>query len=218
MRTQYSSPLREQHGIALIVVLIMIVLVTLLGIAAVRTLTLQERMAANQFDRNLAMQSAERTLRLAEGIALTESLTKVQQNPHFQAPSGTGTGTLNGNYAGGTCDANGSDSSPCTPNLGLCSQPTSSCTPRWADPNFASWVTVTSKVPANPSSSALDADSNLSANLQQQYFIEFLGKGFPCTQDPGDKFDCSLYRITARTNQNTNRAVVILQSDFLARP
>ena len=50
---------RQQSGIALVVVLIMVLLVTGLGITAVRTLILQERMASNSFDRNLALQSAE---------------------------------------------------------------------------------------------------------------------------------------------------------------
>jgi len=206
-------PRQPQSGIALIAVLILTVLVALLGIAAVRTLIAQERMASNQFDRNLAMQSAERTLRIAEGIALTQSLA-LPQNADFPV---FGWGSINGNYAG-SCDAKGSDLSPCsTVAKGLCSQPTPQCTPRWADTNFEGWATVTSSVPATASSAAPYSDSQLSAGLQQQYLIEFLGKNYPCTKDPNDKYNCSLYRITVRTNQNTRRAVVQLQSDFLAQ-
>jgi type IV pilus assembly protein PilX len=174
MKTQRPFNRPPQDGIALIVVLIMIVLVTLLGIAAVRTLTLQERMASNQFDRNLAMQSAERTLRLAEGIAFTQSLAVPNQNPDFQPPQGPNTGVLNGNYSGQCLSGRGTatDPSPCGTSgngLGLCSQPTPNCAPRWMDPAFdGSWKTVISTTPASASSSAVDADSNLSAGLQQQ--------------------------------------------------
>jgi len=207
-----STARRRQSGIALVVVLIMLLLVTALGIAAVRTLIMQERMASNGFDRNLAMQSAERTLRLAEDIARAQSLAQ-PINPGFPADP---LGVMNGNYAGSCPVVNGTDSSPCA--AGLCSQPTPACAPRWTDTSFdASWVTVTSTVPAIASSAALDSDSKLSLGLQQQYLIEFLGKTYPCSKDPGDKQNCSLYRITVRTNKGSNRAVVQLQSNYLAQ-
>src|SRR3546814_3712859 len=52
-----------QRGASLIVVLILLLVVTLLGLAALRTTILQERMSANLFDRSLSFQAAETALR-----------------------------------------------------------------------------------------------------------------------------------------------------------
>ena len=207
---------RQQSGIALVVVLIMVLLVTGLGITAVRTLILQERMASNSFDRNLALQSAERTLRIAEAIALAQKRTPVAPNSGFPPDPA---GILNGNYVGACASASGTDPSPCsTGATGMCSQPTPSCAPRWTDPAFdGSWATVTSTMAANPANPAIDADSKLANGLRQQYLIEFLGNNSPCSSNPGALQNCFLYRITVRTNQASDRSVVQLQSNFLAQ-
>ena len=104
----------------------MVLLVTLAGIAAVRTLVVEERMASNSLDRNLAMQSAENVLRYAEGIAQAQSVSTT-----FNAGFTSNNSNLPyGTYSGTACTANSmTDPSPCT--SGLCSQPTPSCTPRW---------------------------------------------------------------------------------------
>ena len=57
---------REQRGSALIVAMVMLLVMTLLGVTAVRNTTLQERMAGNLRDSNLAFQAAERALREGE--------------------------------------------------------------------------------------------------------------------------------------------------------
>lgn len=56
----------REHGAALIVALMMLLVMTVLGITAARTTNLQERMAGNLRDNNLAFQSAERALREGE--------------------------------------------------------------------------------------------------------------------------------------------------------
>ncbi|MCD7098870.1 PilX N-terminal domain-containing pilus assembly protein [Stenotrophomonas sp. MMGLT7] len=56
----------RQHGMSLFVVLIMLLVVTLLGLAVVRGVTLRERMSSNMYDRSLAFQAAESALREAE--------------------------------------------------------------------------------------------------------------------------------------------------------
>ncbi len=56
----------RQKGVALIVSLVLLVLATLIGLAAVRGTTLQEHMSANMYDRSLAFQRAESALRAAE--------------------------------------------------------------------------------------------------------------------------------------------------------
>lgn len=61
---------RRQSGVALIVALILLVVITVIGLAAIRTSTLQEKMAGNTFDRAQAFQVAEATLQLASATIL----------------------------------------------------------------------------------------------------------------------------------------------------
>ena len=65
---QQSLHLRRvrQRGIALVIALVFLLLLTMIGITAMQTGTLQERMAGNVRDRNVAFQLAEEALRDAE--------------------------------------------------------------------------------------------------------------------------------------------------------
>ena len=56
----------NQRGVALVVALMLLVVATLIGLAGIRSTTLQERMSANMYDRSLAFQRAESALRAAE--------------------------------------------------------------------------------------------------------------------------------------------------------
>lgn len=55
----------RQRGVALVVALLLLVVMTLVGFAAVRGTIMQQHMAANQFDRQIAFQSAEAAMRAA---------------------------------------------------------------------------------------------------------------------------------------------------------
>src|SRR3569623_1048688 len=59
------SPHR-QAGAVLIVSLLMLLIMTLLGITAMNSTTLEEKMAGNMRDRNTAMQASEAALKAAE--------------------------------------------------------------------------------------------------------------------------------------------------------
>jgi type IV pilus assembly protein PilX len=59
---------RHQRGVALIVVLILLLVMTLLGLSSMRGTVLEERMSGNMFDRGLAFQAAEAALREAETL------------------------------------------------------------------------------------------------------------------------------------------------------
>jgi type IV pilus assembly protein PilX len=72
MKYQHSFRSR-QSGVALIVALIFLLLMTLLGTSSMRTSTMQERMAGNMRDWNLGFQGAEAALRSAEEF-LVDSL------------------------------------------------------------------------------------------------------------------------------------------------
>lgn len=56
----------NQQGSALIVALLLMVVITLLALAGARNTILQERMAGNMHDRNMAFQAAEAGLRAGE--------------------------------------------------------------------------------------------------------------------------------------------------------
>lgn len=64
----HSLKLRRERGAALIVALVLLLLMTVLGVTAMRTTTLQERMAGNVRDSNLAFQAAEAGLRGGEQL------------------------------------------------------------------------------------------------------------------------------------------------------
>mgnify|MGYP003382020523 FL=1 len=55
------APARQQ-GVSLLVVLILMVVMSVLGIAVLRSSAMQERMSANMYDRSLATQAAEAAL------------------------------------------------------------------------------------------------------------------------------------------------------------
>lgn len=69
MNVQLRHPVatgRRQHGATLVVVLILLLVMTLLGLASLRSTVLEERMTANLLDRSMGFQVAEAGLREAE--------------------------------------------------------------------------------------------------------------------------------------------------------
>jgi type IV pilus assembly protein PilX len=58
----------QQRGVALATALILLILVVLIGLAAIRGTTTQQRMTANFYDRELAFQNAEAALRAGEAL------------------------------------------------------------------------------------------------------------------------------------------------------
>lgn len=59
-----------QRGNTLLVVLILLLVMTLLGLASLRGAMLEERMTGNQFDRSLVFQAVEAALREGEAVAM----------------------------------------------------------------------------------------------------------------------------------------------------
>jgi type IV pilus assembly protein PilX len=60
------NPTRGERGAVLIVVLMFLVVLTMLGLSAMTTTTLEEKMSGNARDYNVALQAAEATLRDAQ--------------------------------------------------------------------------------------------------------------------------------------------------------
>jgi type IV pilus assembly protein PilX len=80
---QFSSPnLTRQRGAVLVVSLLLLLVMTVLGLGASQSTRLQERMAGNQRDQEIALQSAEASLRAAEALlAPTRPVVVTCRNP-----------------------------------------------------------------------------------------------------------------------------------------
>lgn len=162
-----------QQGVALIVALILLVVMTLLGLGAMRSVTLEEKMASNTFDRSLSFQAAEATLREAEALLAVTPL------PVSLTPA-----------AGAACVN------------GICGAPNAGDPPRWTNSAFAGWHNATSVTSG-------------SISITPQYFIEYLGSTFPCTEiNPTSNLTCKRYRVTVRSNTGADRAAVMLQTVY----
>ena len=61
---------RRQQGVSLLVVLILLLVMSVLGIAVLRSSAMQERMSANMVDRNQAVQAAETGLIVAQNTVI----------------------------------------------------------------------------------------------------------------------------------------------------
>lgn len=117
MKSQVFASRRQQAGISLIMVLVLLLIMTLLGLAVLRSTLLEERMSANLLDRSLSFQAAEAALREGEAVVLARGL--------------AGTAVPE---AGDGCDA------------GVCEAPAATSTQRWQDTAFAGWRTATADV------------------------------------------------------------------------
>ncbi|MGE8144546.1 pilus assembly PilX family protein [Pseudomonas frederiksbergensis] len=67
MRTQTNQP-KNQQGMALLISLVFLLLLTLIGISSMQNATLQEKMAGSVTLRNQSFQLAEATLRMGESV------------------------------------------------------------------------------------------------------------------------------------------------------
>lgn len=68
MKSNFPSP---QRGAALLTVLLLLLIMTLLGLASLRSGLLEERMTGNLYDRGVGFQTAEAALREAEVLIQT---------------------------------------------------------------------------------------------------------------------------------------------------
>lgn len=80
----------HQRGFSLVVILILLIVMSVLGLAILRSSSMQERMSANMRDRSLAMQAAESALRFAQFQVLDVG------NWHNVPPGGTDPCTADG--------------------------------------------------------------------------------------------------------------------------
>jgi type IV pilus assembly protein PilX len=81
----------RQRGVALFISLVLLLVLTIIGVSAVQTTSLEERMARNSHDSVLAFQSAEAALREAENflqtnVNTTATFTPAGNNGLWRAP------------------------------------------------------------------------------------------------------------------------------------
>lgn len=63
----------SERGTALVFALVILLILTIIGVSAMNTTTLQEKMAHNLKDKNLAFQAAESALKRGETFVITET-------------------------------------------------------------------------------------------------------------------------------------------------
>ncbi len=103
-----SSPLQaearpaRQQGAALILSLVFLLLLTILGITAVSTSTLQEKMAGNMKDQNVSFQAAESGLRGGETQLLSLASISIAASGLLPIPDSSGS---SGVFSTGNVDA-----------------------------------------------------------------------------------------------------------------
>lgn len=175
------ATLRKQDGSALIIALIFLVVLAMLGVAAAEVTILEERMAGNTRDRELAFQAAEAALKVAD----TEWDTGANYQGTIPNPPNTTSGTV---YAPGLRAIN-----LCLPNsaefwsggsVADCNG-TSRTGPTW-DNTDSIQLTVNSEIP--------------SAN-QPRIIVDRLPNQGTSTR----------YRVTVRAQGKSAQTVVILQ-------
>lgn len=90
----YSSQ-KKQRGVVLIMALTILMVLTLIGVSAMKTSSLQERMSGNARDYQIAFEAAEIALRAGEdyikSISLTTDFSTAGTNGRFKSRAITGT-------------------------------------------------------------------------------------------------------------------------------
>lgn len=81
--------IKRQSGAVLVVALVMLLLLTLIGIASMRGTALQENMSGNLRDSHLALQAAEASVRRGEAVLFDKFLNNTLSTLDFAAQTGT---------------------------------------------------------------------------------------------------------------------------------
>ena len=181
-----------QRGVSLIVILLMMVVLGFLALSGMSTGIVQERMAGNARDQNVALQAAEAGLRDAE----TDIESNIDANSGFDDP----------------CNA-GLCLPPSMVAVGAVS------TPRWQGLN---WSTQARGYGSRTATAALLGPGNVALSSQPRYIIEMLpsiptadgsSACTGCTTIAVER--ARAYRITVRATGVRDTTVVMLQSIYV---
>lgn len=180
---------KNQHGVVLIMALVILFAMTLIGVTSMNTTSLEDRMSSNYRDRQVAFQAAEAALRQGERNVANPSDTAFDQASNYNTSCTGGTG--------GLC---------------FCGDKSVQCITYWTD-DLPSPI---SDVAWNVSSSHRTYSTGLAGvSTPAKYIIEFMGYICPttaaCTPAVGDP---KMFRVTALATGRTNTSKVMLQSTF----
>ena len=187
----------RQQGVSLLMVLILLIVMSILGVAVLRSSAMQERMSANLRDRNDALQAAEAGLRVAQQAVIANTGSGVTFNDMWD---GSKTFTQLRTTAGVTCAADG-----------------------YCDRSLAG-DTDKSLVPTQPTSWAYVSGSS---GPQYGYIIEFLGTGKGeskdvqqvCNSTAAPAYLCRrpMFRVTS-FGRGRGMGRVVLQANIISQP
>lgn len=183
-------PRRRESGASLIVILVMIVALAFVALAAMSSSVLQEHMAGNQRDRNVALQAAEAALRDGEADA----------QANLDEASAFTLACVDGLCMPPSEVASGASSAPVWKNI--------------------DWTTQARAYGSRTGAPALLGPDNTALASQPAYLIERLPALAPCAgcsrcTTCGPKVNPLAFRITARATGVRPSTVVILQSTYV---
>lgn len=185
-------PALPARGFTLLAILVMIVVLGFLALAAVGTSIVQERMAGNARDRNVALQAAEAGLRDAE----------LDIEANLSVASGFSDACPTGLCLPPSMTASGAQSAP-----------------KWTDIDWAANARAYGSI---TTAAALKGSNNEVLATQPRYFVEMLPSLPPaagssvcmgCTTVAAER--ARAYRITVRATGVRDSTVVMLQSVYV---
>lgn len=184
---------RKQGGAALIVALLLLVIVAFVGLAGIGRSVLQSRASSNQYDREIAFQSAEAALRVAAAPFLPGKTPTIDRD--CQNSSGSGAG-------------------PCGPNPFADSTFPTANIHDVAEGTTAGTFTPGKLAPMQPQYVIEDLGTSPDTNANVGFGNTANSRNYGAQ---GNESMAHYYRITARSCNPTNsackgRAIVVLQS------
>jgi type IV pilus assembly protein PilX len=193
--------LHRQRGATLLVALVMLIVMTLLGIASIRGTSMQERMGANMYDRSLAFQAVESALREAEA-SITVSTTVTDGSDSLYCLPG-GVPPLCAVAVAPPSEGGGGESAS-----------TPAYVERWNDP-----ATVWRRADTwwGQIDAGMKARLSDNSDTPPQFIIEYMGEfedGTGCGRRGSTTCRGPRYRITARMPPLEGRPNVILQTTY----
>lgn len=190
LRRDPTAPAR-QRGVSLLVVLVLLIVMSILGIAVLRSSAMQERMGANLRDRNDALQAAETGLEVARNSVIGGTFNNLWN----------GTGTFSTLRGGDTCAANG-----------VCdrSDPANPATWETAPPQPTSWAYVNGS--GTPQYGYII--EYLGRGIGESKDVQGV-----CTSSNAPEYMCKrpMFRVTS-FGRGRGQAQVVLQANIISQP
>lgn len=195
----HATNQRTQRGAVMVIALLLLLVLTVLGVAGMSSTSLEEKMAGNSRDREIAFQAAEAALREGENYVASTTFANLPTDPYNPIAGNDFTATCTGGFANG-----------------LCTPAAAGSTDVWRD--SAVWSTATRHRTAT---STLGGITYIKA--QPSYIIEYIG---PQVKAPETAVTCAanpspcpqMFRITSNAVGGTSNARVMLQSVFKKSP